>query len=143
MQCRRTWWRASDNIADHTVEALILTRRCREIATCPTHTKPLSRQDGDVWAWTVRSTNQPALRAYTQSVRDLSLCLALWRSMRVKGSTVWRRCKCVLVALFNSQGKELEMRLSGSRRWKEDQRKVTRRKWLGRWAPLPFHGWPT
>lgn len=70
MQCKRTWWRrASVNIADHTIEALIVTRRCREIATCPTHTKPLSRQDGDVWAWTVRSTNQSALRAHTVGPR--------------------------------------------------------------------------
>jgi hypothetical protein len=32
------------------------------------------------------------------------------------------------------------MRLSGKRRWKEDQRKVTRRMWLGPLgARLPFH----
>lgn len=36
--------------------------------------------------------------------------------------------------------KELVMRLNGKRRWKEDQRKVTRQKWLG--ARFPFHSLP-
>lgn len=67
MQSKSTWWRVSDNIADHTVEALIVTRRRREIATCPTHTKPLSRQD-DAFLGVDGAFDQPASLAHTHAV---------------------------------------------------------------------------
>jgi len=67
-QHRWSYCRSADRYAS-------LSRDC----DLPNSHEPLSRQDGNSWAWTVRSTKQPALRAHMQSVRDLSLRLALWK----------------------------------------------------------------